>query len=74
VPTLQDQCRYSIVKCCNTSLKLRRLPLPAHLVRYLLDFSPEDPGERKEEGEVGNGGREQMENELKSDHMSAAQV
>lgn len=45
LPSLQHQCRYAIVKCCRTSQKLRLLPLPAHLVRYLLDFSPEDPGE-----------------------------
>lgn len=45
VPSLQHQCRYDIVKCCRTSQKLRLLPLPPHLVRYLLDFSPEDPSE-----------------------------
>ena len=56
VPTLQDQCRYAIVKCCRTSHSLRLLPLPSHLVRYLLDFSPEDPGERKDgESEAGRG-------------------
>ena len=48
VPSLQHQCRYDIVKCCRTSHKLRLLPLPPHLVRYLLDFSPEDPCENRD--------------------------
>lgn len=45
VPLLQHLCRTTIVKYCRTSKKLRLLPLPSHLIRYVLDFSPEDPSE-----------------------------
>lgn len=62
VPSLQHQCRYSIVKCCRTSQKLRLLPLPPHLVRYLLDFSPEDPCESEDgESEDGNENLEKVQ-------------
>ena len=51
VPALQHLCRGTIVKYYRTSKKLRLLPLPPHLIRYVLDFSPEDPNEN----ENGNG-------------------
>lgn len=43
VPSLQHLCRKCIVQCCRTSPKLHQLPLPPHLIRYLLEFAPEDP-------------------------------
>ena len=42
VPDLQHLCRTTVVKYCRTSDKLRLLPLPPHLIRYVLEFSPED--------------------------------
>jgi suppressor of cytokine signaling 7 len=42
VPDLQHMCRTTIVKFCRTSEKLSHLPLPPHLIRYVLEFSPED--------------------------------
>lgn len=42
VPGLQHLCRTTIVKYCRTSEKLGLLPLPPHLIRYVLEFSPED--------------------------------
>ena len=42
VPGLQHLCRTTVVKYCRTSDKLRSLPLPPHLIRYVLEFSPED--------------------------------
>ena len=53
VPSLQHQCRYDIVKCCRTSGNIRKLPLPLHLLRYLLDFSPDDACEN-DESKYGN--------------------
>ena len=49
VPGLQHLCRTTIVKYCRTSKQLRLLPLPPHLIRYVLDFSPEDPSENGSE-------------------------
>lgn len=42
VPSLQHLCRKCTVNCCRTAQNLRQLPLPAHLIRYLLEFAPED--------------------------------
>lgn len=42
VPSLQHLCRMTAVKFCRTSEKLSSLPLPPHLIRYVLDFSPEE--------------------------------
>lgn len=42
VPELQHMCRTTVVKYCRTSEKLGLLPLPPHLIRYVLEFSPED--------------------------------
>lgn len=42
VPELQHMCRTTVVKYCRTSEKLSLLPLPHHLIRYVLEFSPED--------------------------------
>lgn len=42
VPELQHMCRTTVVKYCRTSEKLSLLPLPPHLIRYVLEFSPED--------------------------------
>lgn len=42
VPGLQHMCRTTVVKYCRTSEKLSLLPLPPHLIRYVLEFSPED--------------------------------
>ena len=42
VPTLQHLCRKSIVQCCRTSQRLKLLPLPQHLIRYLSEFAAED--------------------------------
>ena len=43
VPTLQHLCRKCIVKSSRTGINLQKLPLPSHLIRYLLEFAPEDP-------------------------------
>lgn len=42
VPGLQHLCRTTVVKYCRTSEKLGLLPLPSHLIRYVLEFSPEE--------------------------------
>ncbi len=73
VPSLQDQCRYAIVKCCRTSQKLRLLPLPVRLVRYLLDFSPEDPDEKKD-GDHNEAEGENEECDINSAGLSETQV
>lgn len=50
MPELQHLCRTTIVKYCRTSEKLRLLPLPPHLIRYVLEFSPEDNGVNGRDG------------------------
>lgn len=40
--TLQHLCRKNIVSCCKTVQRLKELPLPQHVVRYLLEFAPEE--------------------------------
>lgn len=42
VPTLQHLCRKSIVGCTRTAEKIKTLPLPQHLIRYLVEFAAED--------------------------------
>ena len=42
VPSLQHLCRKNIVQCCRTGSSIQKLPLPPHLIRYLLEFAPED--------------------------------
>ena len=42
IPTLQHLCRRNIVGCCKTARRVKGLPLPHHLVRYLLEFAPEE--------------------------------
>ena len=42
VYSLQHLCRMTIVTSCKRSDKLNSLPLPQHLVRYLLDFAPQE--------------------------------
>lgn len=41
VYSLQHLCRLTVVSCCKNVHKLNSLPLPQHLVRYVLDFAPE---------------------------------
>ena len=43
VPTLQHLCRMCIVRGSRTAANLRTLPLPPHLVRFLLEFAPSEP-------------------------------
>ena len=47
VPTLQHLCRKSIVNCCKVTGKLHQLPLPPHLIRYLLEFAPEESNSKE---------------------------
>lgn len=54
VPELQHMCRTTVVKYCRTSEKLSLLPLPPHLIRYVLEFSPED-SVNGDAGANGNG-------------------
>lgn len=56
VPDLQHLCRTTVVKYCRTSNKLRLLPLPPHLIRYVLEFSPEDENGTKAAAAGGGGG------------------
>jgi len=41
-PSLQHLARASIIAACKTRDKLNSLPLPPHLVRYLLEFAPQE--------------------------------
>lgn len=50
LPRLQHLCRTTIVKYCRTSEKLRLLPLPPHLIRFVLEFSPEDSDGNSDRG------------------------
>ncbi len=54
VPGLQHLCRTTVVKYCRTSEKLRLLPLPPHLIRYVLEFSPEDNVSSEGDGSVAS--------------------
>lgn len=45
VPSLQHLCRKTIVHCCKSTRRLYQLPLPQHLIRYLLEFAPEESKE-----------------------------
>ena len=58
VPELQHMCRTTVVKYCRTSEKLSLLPLPPHLIRYVLEFSPEDSinGDANSNGNAGSNG------------------
>ena len=56
VPELQHLCRTTVVKYCRTSDKLRLLPLPPHLIRYVLEFSPEDSTGDGDSGRGRGGG------------------
>ena len=40
VPTLQHLCRTIIVRHYRTNVEVNKLPLPAHLKRYILEFCP----------------------------------
>lgn len=55
VPELQHMCRTTVVKYCRTSDKLSLLPLPPHLIRYVLEFSPEDRVNNSDAGANSDG-------------------
>lgn len=55
VPGLQHLCRTTVVKYCRTSEKLGLLPLPPHLIRYVLEFSPEDNTSTSSDASNSNG-------------------
>lgn len=42
MPSLHHLCRKCIVHSCKTPASIHKLPLPQHLIRYLLEFAPED--------------------------------
>lgn len=41
-PSLQHLCRRKVVQCCPDCHKLRQLPMPSHLIQYLVEFAPEE--------------------------------